>query len=179
MLNVYVGGRPLPLAPVLTYLGVKIYLSLTYHYHHLESLKMKVASRVALIRKLAGTTWGADAATLRISVLSLVFSTAEYRTPMWCRSSYTQMLDSELNHAMHIITGCLKNTPTPILYFLANMALPSIRRDVLVLKFAWKALADSLSLLHNVIAKPAKSYRQLQPQTRKSARLNLGLKKNS
>ena len=40
--------------------------SLTYN-HHLESLKMKVASRVALIRKMAGTTWGADAAMLRIS----------------------------------------------------------------------------------------------------------------
>ena len=42
------------------------------------SSEMKVASRVALIRKLAGTTWGADAATLRVSVLALVFSTAEY-----------------------------------------------------------------------------------------------------
>ena len=97
--------------------------SLTYH-HHLESLKMKVASRVALIRKLAGTTWGADAATLRMSVLVLVFSTAEYCAPVWCRSSHTHMLDSELNRAMHIITGCLKNTPTPMLYVLANVAPP-------------------------------------------------------
>ena len=54
--------------------------SLSYH-NHLESLKMKVASRVTLIRKLAGTTWGADAATLRISVLALVFSTAGVLRP--------------------------------------------------------------------------------------------------
>ena len=134
---------------------------------------MKVASRVALIRKLAGTTWGADAATLRISVLALVFSTAEYCAPVWCRSSHTHLLDSELNRAMHIITGCLKNTPTPMLYVLANVAPPSIRRDALVLKSAWKALADPASLLHAVIAVPAMSYRQLQPPTRKSARLNL------
>ena len=49
MLEVYVEGRPLPFASVLTYLEVKMDRSLTYR-HHLESLKMKVASRVALIR---------------------------------------------------------------------------------------------------------------------------------
>ena len=92
---------------------------------------------------------------------------------MWCRSSHTHMLDSELNRVMHIITGCLKNTRTPMLYVLANVAPPSIRRDALVLKSAWKALADPLSLLHDIIATPAKIYRQLQPPTRKSARLNL------
>ena len=43
----------------------------------------------------------------------------------------------------------------------------------LVLKSAWKALADPLSLLHDIIATPAKIHRQLQPPTRKSARLNL------
>ena len=103
MLDVYVEERPLPFAPVPTYLGVKMGLSLTYH-HHLESLKMKVASRVALVRKLAGTTWGADAATLCISVLALVFSTAEYCAPVWCRSSHTHMhagLWIESCHANH------------------------------------------------------------------------------
>ena len=45
-------------------------LTVTYR-HHLESLKMKVASCVALIRKLAGTTCGADAATVHISVISV------------------------------------------------------------------------------------------------------------
>ena len=48
-----------------------------------------------------------------------------------------------------------------------------IRRDALVLKSAWKALSDPLSLLHDVIATPAKIYRQLQPPTRTSVRLNL------
>ena len=71
------------------------------------------------------------------------------------------------------ITGCLKNTTTSMLYVLANVEPPSIHRDALVLKFAWKALADQASLLHAAIAVLAKSYRQLQPPTRKSARLNL------
>ena len=74
MLEVYVEGRPSPFASVPTNLGVKMDCSLTYH-HHLESLKMKVASCVALIRKLAGTTWRADAAMLHKSVLELVLDT--------------------------------------------------------------------------------------------------------
>ena len=73
MLDVYVEERPLPFASVPTYLGVKMERSLTYH-HHLESLKMKVASRVALIRKLTGTTWGADAATAHICLSISVFN---------------------------------------------------------------------------------------------------------
>ena len=52
------------------------------------------------------------------------------------------------------------------------MAPPSIRRYALVLKSAWKALSDPTSYCA-VIAVPARSYRQLQPPTRKSARLNL------
>ena len=60
-----------------------------------------------------------------------------------------------------------------MLYVLANVAPPSIRRDALVLKSAWKSLADPSSLLHDIIATPANIYRQLHPPTRKSARLNL------
>ena len=66
-----------------------------------------------------------------------------------------------------------ENTPTPTIYAHANVAPLSIRRDALVLKSAWKALAYPLSLFHDVISTPTKSYRQLQPPTRKSARLNL------
>ena len=36
----------------------------------------------------------------------------EYCVPVWCRISHTHMLDSELNCAMHIITGFLKNVWT-------------------------------------------------------------------
>ena len=46
-------------------------------------------------------------------------------------------------------------------------------REALVFKSAWKALADPSNLLHDIIATPANIYGQLQPPTRKSARLNL------
>ena len=149
--------------------------SLSYR-PHLENFKMNVASRTALVRKLAGTTWGADAVTLRISVLALVFSTAEYCAPVWCRSSNTHLVDSELNNAVRVITGCLHSTPTPALYVLSNIAPPTIRREAITLKSAWKALSDELSMLHEIVAVPPKVYRQLQAPTRMSARLNLAPK---
>jgi hypothetical protein len=171
-LVVSVGGRPLPFAPVPTYLGVKMDRSLTFR-HHLESLKMKVSSRVALVRKLAGTTWGANPVTLRTSVLALVFAPAEYCAPVWCRSSHAQLVDSELNDSVRIITGCLSSTPTALLYLFSHIAPPELRREALVLKAAWRAVSDNHSLLHEVVTVPAAVYRHIQAPARMSARLNL------
>ena len=60
-----------------TYLGVKLDRSLTFR-HHVVALRKKLFSRVTLLRRLVGSGWGADAKTLRIATLSLVYSTAEY-----------------------------------------------------------------------------------------------------
>ena len=68
---------------------------------------------------------------------------------------------------------CLYSTPVSSLYVVSNIAPPPIRREALALKSAWKALSDKSSLLHEMIAAPAKVFRRLQAPTRTSARLNL------
>ena len=93
-----------PPCPVQTYLGVKLDRSLTFR-HHLEALHKKLSTRVALLRRLAGSGWGEGAKTLRISALSLIYSTAEYCAPVWCRSTHTRLFDSILNDALRIVTG--------------------------------------------------------------------------
>ena len=75
-LNIYKDGNLLPVCPVPTHLGVKLDRPFTFR-HHLEALPKKLSTRVALLRRLAGSGWGAGAKTLRISALSLVYSTAE------------------------------------------------------------------------------------------------------
>ena len=75
-LNIYNNGKLLPFCPVPAYLGVKLDRSLTFR-HHLETLRKKLTTRVALLRRLAGSGWGAGAKTLRTASLSLVYSTAE------------------------------------------------------------------------------------------------------
>ena len=108
-LKVKNNGKILPFCPVPTYCGVKLDRALTYR-HHLEALRKKLSTRVLLVRRLAGSGWGAGAKTLRTAALSLIYSTAEYCAPAWCCSAHTRLIDSVLNYALRIVTGCLRPT---------------------------------------------------------------------
>ena len=57
------------------YLGVTLDRSLRYRRHH-ESLRKKLTSCVTLLRRLAGSGWGAGATTLRTATHSIEQSTA-------------------------------------------------------------------------------------------------------
>jgi len=63
-LKVNFNNETLPFCSKLKYLGVTLDRSLTYHRHP-ESLRKKLTSRVALLRRIAGSGWGAGATTLR------------------------------------------------------------------------------------------------------------------
>ena len=119
-LKVYNNSRHVPFCPTPTYLGVKLDRSLTFR-HHLVALRKKLSSRVTLLRQLVGSGWVAGAKTLCIATLSLVYSTAEYCVPVWCRSAHTRLIDSILNDALRIVTGCLRLTPTDHLSILSGI----------------------------------------------------------
>ena len=68
-------GKILPFCSLPTFLGVKLDRALTYR-HHLEALRKKLSTRVSLLRRLAGSGWGARAKTSRTAALSLIYSTA-------------------------------------------------------------------------------------------------------
>ena len=80
-LKVNFNNETLPFCSEPKNLGVMLDRSLTYR-QHLESLRKKLTSRVALLRRLAGCGWGAGATTLRTATLALVHSTAEYCAPV-------------------------------------------------------------------------------------------------
>ena len=133
-LNVYNNGKRLPFCPVPTYLGVKLDRSLTFR-HHLEALRNKLTTRVALMRRLAGSGWGAGAKTLRTAALSLIYSTAEYCAPVWCRSAHTHL-------ALRIVTGCRRPTPTDYLPVLAGIQPAELRRLGATLSLAHRGSLD-------------------------------------
>ena len=150
-LNVYNNGKRLPFCPVPAYLGVKLDRSLTFH-HHLETLRKKLTTRVALMRQLAGSDWGAEAKTLRTAALSLVYSTAEYCAPVWCRSAHTRLIDSVLNDALRIVTGCLRPTPTDYLPVLAGIQPAELRRLGATLSLAYRGSLDPGHILYELLA---------------------------
>ena len=107
-------------------------------------------ARTALIRRLAGTSWGASTPTLRTSTLALVYAPAEYCTPVWCRSSHTRLVDVSLNASLRTITGCLRPTPVDQLPVLAEIAPPALRREAATLVLGRRACQHD-HLLHDVM----------------------------
>ena len=146
-LNVYNNDNLLSSCPVPTYLGVKLDKTLAFH-HHLEALRKKLSTRVALLRRLAGSGWSSGAKTLRISALSLVYFTAKYCAPVWCRSTHTRLIDSILNDALRIVTRCLHPTPTEGLPVLASIQPAELRQLETTLSLANRAIHDPDHVLH-------------------------------
>ena len=137
-LTINVEGRAPPFSTTPTYFGVKLDKALTFR-QHLESLHKKLTTRVGLLRRSAGSSWGAGAITLRTATLALVHSTAEYCAPVWCRSAHTCLIDRPINDALRLMTGCLRPTPTDDLYVLAGIQPSELRRKRATLFLARRA----------------------------------------
>ena len=89
--------------------------------------------------------------TLRTGALALVYSAAEYASPVWCRSSHTYKLDSALNDTMRIITGCLRPTPTVFLPVLSGVEPPDVRREARVGRLVNAARTFPGHILHDCV----------------------------
>ena len=104
-LKVNCNNEILPFCSEPKYLGVLLDWSLTYR-RHLEQLRKKLTSRVALLRRLAGSGCGAGTTTLWRANLVLVHSAAEYCAPVWCGSAHNRLIDPTINDAWRIaVTG--------------------------------------------------------------------------
>ena len=148
-LKVYNNGRRLPFYPTPTYLGVKLDRSLTF-CHHLVALRKKLSSRVTLLRRLVGSGLIAGAKTLRIATLSLVYSSAEYCTSVWCRSAHTRLIDSVLNDALRMVTGCLRLTPTYHLSILSGIQPAELHRMGATFSLAYRGSLNFDHILYGL-----------------------------
>ena len=99
-----------------------------------------------------GSGWGAGAKTLRIATLSLVYSTAKYCAPVWCRSAHTRLIDNVLNDALRIVTGCLRPTPTDHLPILSGIQPAELRRMGATLSLAYRGSLDPDHILHGLLS---------------------------
>ena len=89
---------------------------------HLSHSAAKLQSRNNLTAKLAG----AIASTLRVSALALCYLVAQYCCPVWARSSYTNLIDTQLHSSICLISGCLQPTRLSWLPVLRNVTPPSL-----------------------------------------------------
>ncbi|XP_044753710.1 uncharacterized protein LOC123313078 [Coccinella septempunctata] len=126
------------------YLGITLDRTPSFN-KHLTNLAAKLRTRNNILYKLAGSTWGADASTLRTSALSLVFSTAEYCASVWLNSPYVSKVDTVLNQTMRIISGSVKSTPIEWLPVLCHIEPPKIRRQQILVR-EFKKVSENLDL---------------------------------
>ena len=115
-------------------------------------MRKKPSSHITLLRRLMGSGWGAGAKTLCIATLSLVHSAAEYCAPVWCCSAHTRLIDSVLNDALHIVTGCLRPTPTDHLPVLSGIHPAELCRMGATLSLAYRGSLDPDHILHGLLS---------------------------
>ena len=97
---------------------------------------------------------------MRTAALSLVYSTAEYCAPVWCRSAHTHLIDSVLNDALRIVTGCLRPTPTDYLPVLAGIRQVELRRLGATLSLAYRGSLNPGHILYELLAGPPDGHRE-------------------
>ena len=109
-----------------------------------------------------------------MAALSLIYSTAEYCAPAWCRSAHTRLIDSVLNDALLIVTGCLRPTPTDNLPVLSGIQPAELLRQGATLSLANRRFLDPGHILHEQLTEPQaaskerlKSRRPFVPAARK------------
>jgi len=111
-------------------------------------------SHFGLLRRLAGSGWGAGATTLPTATLALVHSTAEYCAPVWCPSAHIHLIDPTINDALRIVTGCLHATPADNLPILAGIQPAELRRRGATLSLRRRAMEPE-HLLHSALTCPS------------------------
>ena len=161
-LNICVHGTTLLHNPHPKYFGVKLDRQITCR-QHIEGLRGKVMARNNFIRYLCGSAWGANAKTLRTATLAIVYSSSEYATSVWSRSSHTKTLDVSLNDTTRITTGCVKPTHTHLLSVLSGIVPAKPRRNCVTNKISYHAWANKKDPLHSLVPDP----QSLRPQRMK------------
>jgi len=146
-LNIMFEDEPLQFNQTPKYLGVKLDRSLTYE-PHIKQTCQKLKSRINLVQRISGVNWGANAHTLRTTVMGLVIPAAEYCCPTFINSTHTSKIDIQMNRAFRIISGTVKSTPLSWLPVMANIEPPKFRRQIALNRLYKKCDENENSFLY-------------------------------
>ena len=135
-----------------TYLGLMLDSTFMYHWH-LESLRKKMTSRIALLKRLAGYSLGAGETTLRRATLVLLHATAKHCTRVWFRSAHTYLIYSVIND-LRTVTECLHPTPANNFPYLTSIQTAKLRREGATLSVACRPMEPG-HLLHSALTYPS------------------------
>ena len=114
-----------------TYLGVTFDKRQTWR-NHINSIEAKARRKLALIRKLAGTQWGAAETVLKNVYIGAIRPHLEYGSTTFTSASKSTlyMLDKVQNQAMRLIIGAMKSTPIKVMEETTAISSLGHRRDM-------------------------------------------------
>ena len=95
------------------YLGVQLDSKLNLKKHS-ENLRSKASKRLNLIKRLSSTNWGADKSTLRSLYLGYARAVFDYNIVLQnlCSNETKTSLETVQNHALRLISGGMRSSPT-------------------------------------------------------------------
>ena len=117
-----------------TYLGVTIDRRQTWK-PHICNAETKARRKLALLRKIAGTQWGADELVLKNVYIGTIRPHLDYGSTTCTSASKTSnyTLDKVQNQALRLITGSMRSTPIKIMEETNAIQSLSKRREVRIM----------------------------------------------
>ncbi|XP_055877141.1 uncharacterized protein LOC129924681 [Biomphalaria glabrata] len=112
------------------YLGVILDQKLTM-CDHIQQVRETASEKLNIVKKLAGTKWGARADVLRGLYMGAVRSHLDYSLPVqvWASQTTLASLDAVQNQAIRLICGTFRTTPIAAGEIMANIPPLKLRRE--------------------------------------------------
>ena len=137
--SLQLNGRGLQEEESPTYLGVTLDRRLTWK-SQLQKNQTRAKIRLALMKKLSGTQWGADQKVLKKLYIGRIRPVLEYGMAASSTAAKTNMekLSRVQNQAMRMMTGAMRTTPISAMETVIGLQSLEDRRDIKVLTQAAK-----------------------------------------
>ena len=151
------GEDPIPQENTPTFLGVQLDKRLTWG-PHIAATKARAIRRLALMKKLAGTTWGANSAILKRVYTGYTRPVMEYASTSWSTAANTNKakLDKVQNWGLRMVLGAMKSTPIAHMEKTADIEPLENRRKVKILRQSEKMKRLPSHPLHTKLKIPTK-----------------------
>ena len=125
---------------------------------HLEPLCKKLTFRVELLKRLAGSSWGADATVLRTATFALIHYLAEYCAPVRCCSACTRLIDEPISHSDQMPVFYINGQP----FYLIGIQPIELRRQKAAPSLACRAQEPEQLLYERLLSPLCGQLRQLK-----------------
>ena len=151
-------GADIPKQDTPTYLGVKLDTRMTWS-PHLSDIEKKATKKLSIMKKLAGTKWGANGKILKQVYTSTVRPHLEYSSSAWTTAAKTntERLNKVQNASMRLITGGMRSTPIAAMEQATGLQPLEERREEKVIRQAEKMKRIPAHPLNRRLQEPTKN----------------------